>query len=123
MIGLIVTFLVFGAMGAAMLFMNSFLGPRKRSAAKDRPFECGSPYLQKDIPPVSIPFALVALFFLLFAVEAAFFSRGPLCLKAPVGGGSSGFWDSSPFSFPGLYMPGRREFSIGSERDVSRDEV
>ena len=101
MIGLIVTFLVFGAMGAAMLFMNSFLGPRKRSAAKDRPFECGSPYLQKDIPPVSIPFALVALVFLLFDVEAAFFFPWALVLKGAGGRGILGF-----LGFLAVLVPG-----------------
>jgi NADH-quinone oxidoreductase subunit A len=70
---LVLTFIVFGGLGLAMLFMNKLLGPRKKDPAKDRPFECGSPYLQVGIPPVSIPFVLVALIFLLFDVEIAFF--------------------------------------------------
>jgi NADH-quinone oxidoreductase subunit A len=72
-IELVLTFVVFGALGAVMLFMNRLLGPRKRDPAKDLPFECGSPYLQKGIPPVPVPFALAALMFLLFDVEAVFF--------------------------------------------------
>lgn len=85
MTGLFVSFVVFAAVGAAMLFMNRLLGPRKPNAVKDLPFECGSPYLQKGIPPVSVPFALVALLFLLFDVEAAFFFPWALALKGSGG--------------------------------------
>lgn len=81
MIELILTFLVFGGLGLAMFFANKLLGPRKRNPAKDQPFECGSPYLQAEIPPVSIPFALVALIFLLFEVEFVFFFPWALVLR------------------------------------------
>lgn len=81
MIELVVTFIVFGGLGAAMLFMNRILGPRKRRPAKDRPFECGSPYLQEDIPPVPVPFTLAALTFLLFDIEAVFFFPWALVLR------------------------------------------
>jgi NADH-quinone oxidoreductase subunit A len=84
---LVLTFIVFGGLGAAMLFMNRLLGPRKRLAAKDLPFECGSPYLQKGIPPVPVPFALAALMFLLFDVEVVFFFPLALVLR---GGGVRG---------------------------------
>ena len=78
---LVLTFIVFGGLGLVMLFMSKLLGPRKKSSAKDRPFECGSPYLQSCIPPVSIPFALVALIFLLFDVEIVFFFPWALVLR------------------------------------------
>ena len=78
---LVLTFVVFGGLGVAMLFMNRLLGPRKRHPAKDRPFECGSPYLQKGIPPVPVPFALAALIFLLFDVEIIFFFPWALALR------------------------------------------
>ncbi len=78
---LVLTFVVFGGLGVAMLFMNRLLGPRKRHPAKDRPFECGSPYLQKGIPPVRVPFALAALMFLLFDVEVVFFFPWALALR------------------------------------------
>ncbi len=81
MIELVLTFVVFGALGAAMLFMNRLLGPRRRRPAKDLPFECGSPYLQKGIPPVPVPFALAALVFLLFDVEVVFFFPWALVLR------------------------------------------
>ena len=81
MIELVLTFVIFGALGAAMLFMNRLLGPRKRHPVKDLPFECGSPYLQKGIPPVPVPFALAALLFLLFDVEVVFFFPWALVFK------------------------------------------
>ncbi|HEX2696029.1 MAG TPA: NADH-quinone oxidoreductase subunit A [Acidobacteriota bacterium] len=81
MIELVLTFVVFGGLGAAMLFMNRLLGPRRRLPAKDLPFECGSPYLQKEIPPVPVPFALAALMFLLFDVEVIFFFPWALVLR------------------------------------------
>jgi NADH-quinone oxidoreductase subunit A len=80
-IELVLTFVVFGGLGAAMLFMNRLLGPRRRQAAKDLPFECGSPYLQNEIPPVPVPFALAALMFLLFDVEVVFFFPWALVLR------------------------------------------
>jgi len=66
------SFLVFGLLALVMVFLNSFLGPRKPNPAREKPFECGSPYLQTEIRPVRIPFFLIALFFLLLDVEAVF---------------------------------------------------
>jgi NADH-quinone oxidoreductase subunit A len=53
--------------------MNKFLGPSRSNPAKEKPFECGSPYLQKDINPFPIKFCLVAFIFLLFDIEVVFF--------------------------------------------------
>jgi NADH-quinone oxidoreductase subunit A len=72
MLELALSFLVFGLLALVMLFMNSLLGPKKPNPAREKPFECGSPYLQKDIRPVRIPFFLVALLFLLLDVEVVF---------------------------------------------------
>jgi len=70
--GLVLSFLVFGLLAAVMIFLNRFLGPRRPNPAREKPFECGSPSLQAGIPPVRVPFFLVALLFLLLDVEAAF---------------------------------------------------
>jgi NADH-quinone oxidoreductase subunit A len=72
MLELALSFLVFGLLALVMIFMNSLLGPKKPNPAREKPFECGSPYLQAGIPPVRIPFFLVALLFLLLDVEAVF---------------------------------------------------
>lgn len=73
MLELALSFLVFGLLALVMIFMNSLLGPKKPNPAREKPFECGSPYLQLEIPPVRVPFFLVALLFLLLDVEAVFF--------------------------------------------------
>jgi len=72
MVELALSFLVFGLLALVMIFMNSLLGPKRPNPARERPFECGSPYLQTGIPPVRIPFFLIALLFLLLDVEAVF---------------------------------------------------
>jgi len=69
---LALVFLVFGILGAVLLMMNALLGPRRTNPSKEQPFECGSPPLQEGINPFPVKFYLVALLFLLFAVEVAF---------------------------------------------------
>ncbi len=72
MLELALSFLVFGLLAAVMVLMNGVLGPRKPDPARETPFECGSPYLQKAIPPVRVPFFMIGLLFLLMDVEAVF---------------------------------------------------
>jgi len=78
---LVFVFLIFGALGVVLLSMNALLGPKKSNPAKEQPFECGSPYLQADIRPVSIKFYLVAFLFLLFDIEVVFFFPWALVFK------------------------------------------
>jgi NADH-quinone oxidoreductase subunit A len=78
---LALVFLVFGLLGVVMLSMNALLGPRKTNPAKEQPFECGSPPLQKGIGSFSIKFPLVVFLFLLFDVEAAFLFPWALVFK------------------------------------------
>lgn len=73
MIELFLVFLIFGILGVLLLFMNALLGPKRTNPIKEKPFECGSPYLQKDINPFPVKFYLVAFLFLLFDIEVAFF--------------------------------------------------
>lgn len=81
MIEIFLVFLVFGLLGLLLIFMNWFLGPSRSNPNKDKPFECGSPYLQKDINPFPIKFYLVAFLFLLFDIEVAFFFPWALVFK------------------------------------------
>lgn len=69
----LVVFVLFGALGAALLFMNSLLGPRRHSPVKDTPFECGSPPLEREIKPFPVKYYLVAFLFLVFDIEIVFF--------------------------------------------------
>jgi len=73
MLEFLIVFLVFGALGIIMLSMNWLMGPRKTNPTKEKPFECGSPYLQKGINPFPIKFSLVAFIFILFDIEVVFF--------------------------------------------------
>jgi len=74
-------FLIFGLLGLILIFMNKLLGPSRTNPAKEQPFECGSPYLQKGINPFPIKFNLVAFIFLLFDVEVVFFFPWALIFK------------------------------------------
>ena len=60
--------------GVALVFIlaSVFLGPKKRNAAKDTPFECGLPskgYNQGSMP---VRFYIMAMLFIVFDVELAF---------------------------------------------------
>ena len=60
------------ALTAVLLFLASWLGEKKSSVDKKRPFECGlipTGPARLDHP---VPFYLVAIFFLIFDVEAVF---------------------------------------------------
>jgi NADH-quinone oxidoreductase subunit A len=49
-----------------------FIGPKRRTAAKDMPFECGSDPIGSPRGRYSVKFYQVALLFLVFDIEAAF---------------------------------------------------
>jgi len=62
------------AVGVAggMLVLNALLGPRFRSAVKTAPFECGNASEGSTRNRFNVKYYLVALFFLVFDVEAVF---------------------------------------------------
>lgn len=80
-------FIIFGGLGLLLISMNRLLGPSRTNPAKEQPFECGSPYLQKDINPFPIKFYLVAFIFLLFDIEVVFFFPWALVFKDMMGPG------------------------------------
>lgn len=57
----------------SMIFLSQIFGPSKRALTKDKPFECGSPYLEERIKPFSSKYYIMALLFVLFDIEIAFF--------------------------------------------------
>ena len=61
-----------GAIAASFVALSAILGPKKRSAIKDEPFECGMPSEGMSHTPVPVKFYLIALLFILFDVELAF---------------------------------------------------
>ncbi len=73
--------MVLGVVGA-LLFLSSWVGERKPSPEKARPYECGiipTPPVQSRYP---IPFYQVAIFFLIFDVEAAFILAWAVAFEA-----------------------------------------
>ena len=56
----------------AFLGLSYWLGPRRRDALKETPYECGIPARSTIQIRFFIRFFLVALFFLLFDLEAVF---------------------------------------------------
>ncbi len=60
------------AFAAASIIMARFLGPRKPTAEKEAPYECGMPPVGDARERHSVKFYLVAMIFLLFDIEVAF---------------------------------------------------
>lgn len=57
----------------AMIILSLFLGPRKKSAVKMEPYECGVPSPFGALRGrLSVKFFLIAMLFLLFDIEVVF---------------------------------------------------
>jgi NADH-quinone oxidoreductase subunit A len=69
---MLVMALLVGAIAGLFIVASALLGPRKRTAVKDQPFECGIPSEGFTSQPVPVRFYLMALLFILFDVELAF---------------------------------------------------
>jgi NADH-quinone oxidoreductase subunit A len=68
-----IVFLVLGGtVGGAFAALNSFVGPRRSSAHKHDPYECGLPSEVKRGLRFGISFYLIAMLFILFDVEVVF---------------------------------------------------
>lgn len=63
--------MVFALIGV-LLFLTRWLGEKKPTPEKLRPYECGIIPTGSAQFPYPVPFYLVAIFFLIFDVEAAF---------------------------------------------------
>ena len=71
-IGLVVSFLLAGVITGAMVVLASRLGPKKPSAVKSEPFECGQNPISLPGGKLAIKFYLTAILFILFDVELVF---------------------------------------------------
>ncbi len=71
-IGIAVSFLLAGAITAAMVVLASTLGKKKPSAVKSEPFECGKDPFSLPGGKLAIKFYLTAILFILFDVELVF---------------------------------------------------
>ena len=70
--GILITIALAGGIGVAFLVLSSVLGPKKPSAAKDEPFECGEKPFELPSGHNAIHFYLVGMLFILFDVEMVF---------------------------------------------------
>ncbi len=71
-LGVAITFLLAGLIGGAFLFLASVLGPKRPSAAKSEPFECGEQPFHIASGRFAVKFYLVGMLFILFDVELVF---------------------------------------------------
>jgi len=60
------------ATAVGMLVATTMIGPRKKFADKMEPFECGESPIVSPKQRFSVKFYLVALFFVIFDIEAVF---------------------------------------------------
>lgn len=67
-----VMFLVAMGFAASQLLVTQFIGPRKRTATKLMPYECGKDPIGSARDKFSIKFYTVAVIFLLFDIEVLF---------------------------------------------------
>jgi NADH-quinone oxidoreductase subunit A len=68
----IVFLILGGVVGGAFVALNSFIGPRRRAAHKQDPYECGLPSEVKRGMRFGISFYLIAMLFILFDLEVVF---------------------------------------------------
>jgi NADH-quinone oxidoreductase subunit A len=61
-----------GVVAGAMVSASTLFGPKKHTAVKDEPFECGNPASGTAWGRFSVKFYLVAILFIVFDVEVVF---------------------------------------------------
>jgi len=67
-----IMFLVAAGFGVSQLLVTQLIGPRKRTALKLMPYECGKDPIGSARDKYSIKFYIVAVVFLLFDIEVLF---------------------------------------------------
>lgn len=78
----IVFVLLGGGVGIAFGSLNSRIGPRRATAHKHDPYECGLPSEVKQGMRFGISFYLIAMLFILFDIEVVFLYPIALELRA-----------------------------------------
>jgi len=83
------------------IVLSQFLGPKRPSAEKSAPYECGMPAVGDARERQSVKFYLVAMIFLLFDIEVAFLYPWAVAFRTL---GTTGFWQI--VTFIGLLLTG-----------------
>src|SRR3989454_9884300 len=71
-LGIVVAFVIAGGFDGLNVVLAQILGPKRPSAVKSEPFECGQVPLSLPIGRLSVKFYLTAILFILFDVELVF---------------------------------------------------
>lgn len=78
----VLVFIIIGlALGLAMLTAGNLLYRSKPDAEKNSPYECGFPAFENSRIPFDVRFYLVAILFIIFDLETAFFFPWALALR------------------------------------------
>ena len=78
----ILIFIIIGfAMGIALMSVSALLSKHKPNAAKNAPYECGFNAFESSRLPFDVRFYLVAILFIIFDLETAFFFPWALVLR------------------------------------------
>ncbi len=80
-----IMFLVAFGFGLSQIFAAQFLGPRKRTATKLMPYECGKDPVGSARDRFSVKFYMVAVAFLLFDIEILFVIPFAVAFKSLLG--------------------------------------
>jgi len=71
--GILYMFLIAGGVAGLFILLSQTLGPKKPSAAKNMPFECGEKPLELPSGRHTVKFYLAGMLFVLFDIELIFF--------------------------------------------------
>jgi NADH-quinone oxidoreductase subunit A len=71
-VGVLISWLLSALVSGGFLILASLLGPKRPSAAKSEPFECGEEPLTLPAGRFSVKFYLVAMMFILVDIELVF---------------------------------------------------
>ena len=69
---ILLVFLMAGAVAAALLFIPALIAPRRVTAIKSAPFECGKDPIEVSEGRFAIKFSTIAIFFILVDIELLF---------------------------------------------------
>ena len=81
-----IMFLVAAGFGVSQLLVTQLIGPRKRTAVKLMPYECGKDPVGSARDRYSIKFYTVAVIFLLFDIEVLFIIPFAVAFKSLLAG-------------------------------------
>ncbi len=95
--GVLVILVVGMVIAGGMLGIHLLIGPRRRFAEKQEPFECGESQIVSPRRRYAFKFYLVAILFVVFDVEAIFFYPWGAVFQEL---GWFGFWAMFVFTIP-----------------------